>query len=105
MPFRNGTYVITDIDRSESVGAGASQLSSLNLWLEFQGFKLKHRNSFDNKASLAFNKRSKCVGIPAFSRYSMIKALNLLLTSSKTVSFILYRLSDSKFSPKKCEVK
>ena len=79
MPFRNSTYVITDIDRSESVGAGASQLSLLNLWLEFQGFKLKHRNSFDNKASLAFK----------FSKKKLVHNIVAQLKSSKQCVLIL----------------
>ena len=82
MPFRNSTYVITDIDGSESVGSGASQLSSLNSWLEFQGFKLKHRNSFENKASLAFNSAKKKLAHNIVAQLKSSKQCVLILTKN-----------------------
>tara|TARA_B100000787_G_C16136719_1_gene270011 strand:+ start:235 stop:858 length:624 start_codon:yes stop_codon:yes gene_type:complete len=82
MPFRNGTYVITDIDSSKSVGSGASQLSSLNSWLEFQGFKLKDRNSFENKASLAFNSTKKKLAHNIVAQLKSSKQCVLILSKN-----------------------
>lgn len=82
MPFRNGTYVITDIDSSNSVGSGVSQLSSLNSWLEFQGFKLKDRNSFKNKASLAFNSSKKKLAHNIVAQLKSSKQCVLILSKN-----------------------
>ena len=82
MPFRNGTYVITDIDSPKSVSSGVPQLVSLNSWLEFQGFKLKHRNSFENKASLAFNSTKKKLAHNIVAQLKSSKQCVLILSKN-----------------------